>query len=125
MPETKHDKFVRLVGPRKDKVLQSLKVLTNLSRTGDYDYSQQEASELMGCLEDAISGVGEAFGVTAAPPPPPSPPEPQKETPLARENFRAGKLDHQTATWAYEMLLRKDYEGAKVMLKRALQGGVE
>lgn len=47
------------------------------------------------------------------------------ETQLARDNFRAGKLDHQTAAWAYEMLCRKDYDGAKEMLKRALQGGVE
>jgi len=63
MSESKHDKFVRLRDTRLPNALKQLELLTNLSRPS-YDYSGEEAEELVADLESGVKEVAVAFGLT-------------------------------------------------------------
>lgn len=62
--ETKHQLFLRLAKPRTEKVLKSLKILSNCSNPSYYEYSQKEVKEIFETIDKAINSAEMKFSNT-------------------------------------------------------------
>ncbi|MFG6573488.1 hypothetical protein ACGYLO_17990 [Sulfitobacter sp. 1A13353] len=61
--ETKSDKFIRLSTMRLQKVLDGLRILANTTNVRDYDYTPDQACEIVDTLYDNIDELSTSFGV--------------------------------------------------------------
>lgn len=61
--ETNAEKFERLSTARSEKVLQAMVILQKCANPRDYDYTPQEAAQLIGSLQSQLDEMAEAFGV--------------------------------------------------------------
>jgi len=102
--ETKAEKFIRLSSMRLQKVLDGIRILANTTNARDYDYTPEQACEIVDSLYDNVDELSTLFGVpprgaSAAPAPGSAPrdaepvettpvPQPVKSTPSA-----AGPID--------------------------------
>jgi hypothetical protein len=119
MSETKKEKFQRLSLARMAKALHAIRVVGNLG-SGNYEYSRKDAEGLVRELNEAVEAVAARLGVEA---PAEAVRAPQTAS-GASPKVSAPKTDIAdvpTAKWALEMLQRKEYDDAKIMLKRAIQ----
>ena len=61
--ETKADKFIRLSTMRLQKVLDGLRILANTTNIRDYDYTTDQACEIVDTLYDQVDELSTSFGV--------------------------------------------------------------
>lgn len=59
--ETKHDKFKRLAEKRVNDIIDKLRLVGNLSNRQQYDYSDEEVSELFEAIRDALKRSESTF----------------------------------------------------------------
>lgn len=65
--ETKAEKFVRLKDARLGKVMDALRILKNTTNVRDYDYTEDQALEVLEALQAGIDDLSESFGIEPAP----------------------------------------------------------
>lgn len=109
--ETKSQKFQRLKDARLPKAVKAIELLENLNGSA-YEYTDQEAKDMVAELEAAILSVKEAFGVA-----------PKKQTAKAepKEKHRAPlQLKESYARWAYDKLKSGKTKEGTDLLKKAL-----
>lgn len=61
MGESKHDKFKRLAVSRGERVLKELRLLSNLSNTGNYEYTEEDVRVLFGAIESELKACKAKF----------------------------------------------------------------
>ena len=61
-PETKHDRFMRLMTKRLGKALDDIRLVSQLA-TPNYENTPEEASEVVRLLDVSVRKVAEAFHV--------------------------------------------------------------
>lgn len=54
MPETKRERFVRIAGARTNKIISMIKLLSNCSNLGNYDYSDEDVKKIFNTLEKEL-----------------------------------------------------------------------
>lgn len=54
MSEGKHEKFKRLAISRGERVLKELRLLSNLSNTGNYEYTDEDVRTLFTAIESEL-----------------------------------------------------------------------
>lgn len=59
--ETPHEKFIRIVTPRTQRVLESLRILGNCANPQIYEYTQQEVDKIIKSIKSAIEEVKRKF----------------------------------------------------------------
>tara|TARA_R110002072_G_scaffold63430_6_gene157857 strand:+ start:1205 stop:1603 length:399 start_codon:yes stop_codon:yes gene_type:complete len=64
MSETPHEKFVRLSTARLEKAQHAIKQLTHLG-SKNYEFSVQEAEEIVRALTDSVGKVSDALNIPA------------------------------------------------------------
>lgn len=57
----KHDNFVRLAEARVNKALEALRLVGNLSNKNNYDYSLEEAREILVALQTGVNDLKTQF----------------------------------------------------------------
>ena len=58
--ESKTDKFKRLINPRINKTVKSIKAIKNLSGS-QYEYTPEQANKIIQVLTNAVENVKEAY----------------------------------------------------------------
>jgi len=114
MDNTKRETFRRLLDSRLPKAHKSIKLLGNLSRKGQYEYTHLEAQELIKGLKNEVMTLATKFKVTT------TPPEPTATAPTETTEGALDRNDRGNVTWAYEMLLRGQKDEAKKMLHKVV-----
>jgi hypothetical protein len=61
MKETKREKFVRLAEARTNKILDQIRLLSNLANKGNYDFNDEDAKRIFSALEKEIKHAKSAF----------------------------------------------------------------
>lgn len=59
--ETKKQRFDRIASARRDKIIDSLRLLENCANKSNYEYNSDDIEELFGTLEDTIRRTKEKF----------------------------------------------------------------
>lgn len=59
--ETKHQKFKRLAELRGNRILHNIRLLSNLSNTGNYEYTEAEVRILFTSIEQALKMAKHSF----------------------------------------------------------------
>ena len=114
MDNTKRETFRRLLDSRLPKAHKSIKLLGNLSRKGQYEYTHLEAQELIKGLKNEVMTLATKFKVTT------TTPEPIATAPDTPTEGALDRNDRGNVTWAYEMLLRGQKDEAKKMLHKVV-----
>lgn len=114
--ETKRQAFQRIRDIRLPKILKSIKLLGNLSRKNQYDYTDLEAITLVSSLTKAIDGIAEKFCI-------------QKNVQTNEVIVDATKvkssqpLSHDARAdieWGLGFLIQGNYSEAEILIKRGL-----
>lgn len=61
MNESKRDKFIRLAENRMNNALKQIELISNLSNTSAYEYSDEDVEQIVKTLKSAIADVEHAF----------------------------------------------------------------
>lgn len=61
MKENKHEKFIRLAEARTNRILEHLRLLSNLSNKSNYDYTDDEIKKIISAIEKELKLVKNAF----------------------------------------------------------------
>ena len=64
---TKHENFVRLAESRVDKALSAIRVIGNLTNRSYYEFSPDEAKEIVSALQSAVNDLKVQFSRAEAP----------------------------------------------------------
>ena len=64
MPETRSDKFVRLVESRVPKALTSIRLVGQLA-SPNYEFTKEQAEAVVGTLQSSVDDLREAYGLPA------------------------------------------------------------
>lgn len=59
--ETKREKFVRLAENRMTNTLKQIELLSNLSNTSAYEYTQEDIDKIIRTLKKSISDLESSF----------------------------------------------------------------
>tara|TARA_R110000787_G_scaffold285389_1_gene400875 strand:+ start:78 stop:431 length:354 start_codon:yes stop_codon:yes gene_type:complete len=115
MDNTKRETFRRLLDSRLPKTHKSIKLLGNLSRKGQYEYTHLEAQELIKGLKNEVNQLAVKFKVTTTPEP--------IATNIADTTIEGelNRNDRSNLAWAYDMLLRGRNKDAYTLIKRILK----
>lgn len=62
--ETKREKFVRLVENRMNNALKQIELLSNLSNTSAYEYTQSDVDKMIKALKGAVSELEKSFSAS-------------------------------------------------------------
>ena len=114
MDNTKRETFRRLLDSRLPKATKAVKLLGNLSRKGQYEYTHLEAQQLIKELQAEVTTLADKFKVTT------TAPEPTTTAPTKPTESELDRNDRGDVTWAYEMLLRGQKDEAKKMLHKVV-----
>ena len=114
MDNTKRETFRRLLDSRLPKATKSIKLLGNLSRKGQYEYTHLEAQQLIKELQAEVTTLADKFKVTT------TAPEPSVTVQTKPTEGELDRDDRGDVAWAYEMLLRGKTDEAKKMLHRVV-----
>lgn len=112
LPESKHDKFLRLMNKRLFRALEEMRLISQLS-SFHYENTDAEAEEVVAHLDQAIHLVADAFGV------------PYKSA-IGRVNypapksFRIGQIDETDIAKALDLIKTGKPEEASDLLVAAL-----
>ena len=52
--ENKHDRFVRIVEARTNKIIDMIRLLGNCSNKGTYDYSKEDVRKVFAAIENEL-----------------------------------------------------------------------
>ena len=63
--ETKREKFVRLAENRVNNVLKGIDLLSNLSNSSNYDYTQEDLDKIVKSLKTAVSDLEKSYSSTS------------------------------------------------------------
>ncbi len=119
--ETKREAFQRIRDIRLPKILKSVKLLGNLSRKNQYEYSSSEAFLLVSSITKEVNAIAKKFGVETG--------QQQAETYISTQKKIETQLSNKDLTtdaradiqWGYEMLCRGDTNEAVTMIERGLR----
>jgi hypothetical protein len=114
MDNTKRETFRRLLDSRLPKATKAVKLLGNLSRKGQYEYTHLEAQQLIKELQAEVTTLADKFKVTT------TAPEPSVTVQTKPTEGRLDMKDRGDVAWAYDMLLRGKTDEAKKMLHRVV-----
>jgi len=114
MDNTKRETFRRLLDSRFPKATKAVKLLGNLSRKGQYEYTHLEAQQLIKELQAEVTTLADKFKVTT------TAPEPSVTVQTKPTEGRLDMKDRGDVAWAYDMLLRGKTDEAKKMLHRVV-----
>jgi hypothetical protein len=114
MDNTKRETFRRLLDSRLPKATKAVKLLGNLSRKGQYEYTHLEAQQLIKELQAEVNTLADKFKVTT------TAPEPIVTAPTKPTEGRLDMKDRGDVAWAYDMLIRGKTDEAKKMLHRVV-----
>ena len=64
--ETKREKFIRLAESRMDNTLKNIELLSNLSNTSNYEYTQADVDKMIKALKCAVSDLEKSFTHSSA-----------------------------------------------------------
>jgi hypothetical protein len=119
--ESKHDRFLRLMQKRLGRVLEEMRLVSQLS-SQNYENTEAEAFEVIQHLDNGVKNIAKVFGVpynTAIGKPLASgPAAPAPQGPLQRGR----PLDEVDIAKALEHLKKDEIEEAKELLRAALLG---
>jgi len=129
--ETKREAFQRIRDIRLPKILKGIKLLGNLSRKNQYEYTSSEAFLLVSNITKEVNAIAKKFGVETG--------QQQAETYINTQK----KIDRQLSNgdnsnvskpekeltqnaradiqWGYEMLCRGNTNEAVTMIERGLR----
>lgn len=117
MPESKREKFQRMLDVRLPKAVKAIGLLMNLGRKSDYEYSTLERREMLDMLYDAVDEVADAFG---------APPTDEGDTaPEATPGGEVAMDQRAEVRWAYEALRRGDKKLAENRLHRVIVAWID
>jgi len=119
--ETKREAFQRIRDIRLPKILKSVKLLGNLSRKNQYEYSSNEAFLLVSSITKEVNAIAKKFGVETG--------QQQAESHISTQKKIDKQLSNKDLTtdaradiqWGYEMLCRGDTNEAVTMIERGLR----
>ena len=119
--ETKREAFQRIRDIRLPKILKSVKLLGNLSRKNQYEYSSNEAFLLVSSITKEVNAIAKKFGVETG--------QQQAESHISTQKRIDKQLSNKDLTtdaradiqWGYEMLCRGDTNEAVTMIERGLR----
>ena len=119
--ETKRQAFQRIRDIRLPKILKSVKLLGNLSRKNQYEYSSSEAFLLVSSVTKEVNAIAKKFGVETG--------QQQAESHISTQKKIDKQLSNKDLTtdaradiqWGYEMLCRGDTNEAVTMIERGLR----
>tara|TARA_R110001606_G_scaffold73949_1_gene171068 strand:+ start:1123 stop:1503 length:381 start_codon:yes stop_codon:yes gene_type:complete len=119
--ETKRQAFQRIRDIRLPKILKSVKLLGNLSRKNQYEYSSNEAFLLVSSITKEVNAIAKKFGVETG--------QQQAESHISTQKKIDKQLSNKDLTtdaradiqWGYEMLCRGDTNEAVTMIERGLR----
>jgi len=115
MDNTKRETFRRLLDSRLPKTLKSIKLLGNLSRKGQYEYTDLEAQELIKGLKNEVMTLATKFKVTT------TTPEPTATAPDTPTEGELDRNDRGNLAWAHDMLRRGQTKDATTLITRILK----
>ena len=115
MDNTKRETFKRLLDSRLPKAHKSIKLLGNLSRKGQYEYTHLEAQELIKGLKNEVMTLATKFKVTT------TTPEPIATAPTETTEGELDRNDRSNLAWAHDMLRRGQIQDASTLIKRILK----
>jgi len=115
MDNTKRETFRRLLDSRLPKTLKSIKLLGNLSRKGQYEYTHLEAQELIKGLKNEVMALATKFKVTT------TTPEPTATAPDTPTEGELDRNDRGNLAWAHDMLRRGQTKDATTLITRILK----
>lgn len=58
---SKRKRFIELANKRVNKVLKQINLISNLSNTNNYEYTQDEVRQIIGAIENEIQQCKERF----------------------------------------------------------------
>lgn len=62
--ETKRERFVRLAENRMNNALKNIQLLSNLSNSSTYDYSNEDVDKIIKALKAAVTDLERSFAPT-------------------------------------------------------------
>lgn len=62
--ESKNEKFKRLANKRVPAALEKIKLIENLSNTNNYEYSREEADQIIKALNKSVNNLKQSFNQT-------------------------------------------------------------
>lgn len=62
--ESKNEKFKRLANKRVPAALEKIKLIENLSNTNNYEYSKEEADQIIKALNKSVNNLKQSFNQT-------------------------------------------------------------
>ena len=62
--ESKNEKFKRLANKRVPAALEKIKLIENLSNTNNYEYSKEEADQIIKALNKSVNNLKQSFNHT-------------------------------------------------------------
>ena len=62
--ETKREKFVRLAENRMDNILKGISLLSNLSNSSNYDYTEADLNKIIKTLKGAVADLEQTYNKT-------------------------------------------------------------
>jgi hypothetical protein len=115
MDNTKRETFRRLLDSRLPKATKAIKLLGNLSRKGQYEYTHLEAQELIKGLKNEVTTLATKFKVTT------TTPEPTATAPDTPTEGALDRNDRSNLAWAHDMLRRGQTKDATTLITRILK----
>lgn len=141
--ESKQERFSRLAEARLEKTVKQINLIANLSSKINYDYSPDQAEDLLDRVQEAVLDAREEFGLARIKVTPEetltladlamseenlenddTPSNESNDIIESVEEHNSVKLefnDYANAAWALDMLMRKDYKDAKELLTRIVK----
>jgi len=119
MDNLKRKTFRRLLDSRLPKATKSIKLLGNLARKGQYEYTRLEAQQLIKELQSEVTILEDKFKVTT------TTPEPIVTAPTKITDGELDRNDKSNVVWAYDMLLRGKTDDAKKMLQQVVKNFIK
>ncbi len=62
--ESKNEKFKRLANKRVPAALEKIKLIENLSNINNYEYSKEEADQIIKALNKSVNNLKQSFNQT-------------------------------------------------------------
>lgn len=61
MPESKHDRFIRIAETRTNKIIDMIRLLGNCSNTATYEYSEDDVKKIFSAIETELKNARNKF----------------------------------------------------------------
>lgn len=61
MSETKRERFIRIAEARTNKILDTLRLLSNCSNKSNYEYDDEDIKQIFGAIDKEVKEIKNAF----------------------------------------------------------------